>query len=183
MPLKQIFISKPFLIKWNFSLCWCFPVFYLFCPVLSLHLLSWISGCLFIFLFDVMLSLHTQHVESPCSSNFPVCATHLVLLSPFLSSLCWVCHLEPCILHRTCILVLLFPSPSPSLSLSSPIPKCLFSDYLSGLQAIPVSLPCPAIHYPKVCQIDLLEFYFLFSSHFFFSLKLSAAPCFQNIKT
>lgn len=154
---------------------WILP--FLSCFITSSPVLDfWLSSYFYLMSCSHFTLSMWNHLALPTSLSVP--------LTLFYSARSLVvCHLEPCILHRTCILVLLFPSPSPSPSLSSPIPKCLFSDYLSGLQAIPVSLPCPAIHYPKVCQIDLLEFCFLFSSHFFFSLKLSAAPCFQNIKT
>ena len=49
-------------------------------------------------------------------------------------------------------------------SLSRPVEahfQVALSDCLPGLEAAPVPSPHPAVRYPKVCQIDLLEFCFL----------------------
>lgn len=124
------------------------------------------------FYLDVILSLQTQHVESPGSSHFQHVSLTIVLFILFLCSLLLVVkNYASFIWHAFWFYFISFPI---SLSLVESASN-LLADCLPGLKVVPVPYP---ICYSEVCQIDLPEFCFLLHHVFFFSLKLTAAPCF-----
>lgn len=157
-----------------FSLSWCFPGL----SFLSCFIISSVSDfCLFIYLFGC-LALPSN---SACGINspfqLPCVSLTIVLFNRFLSSLWLVSHQGLCILHLTCILVLFacFLLHLRLPACCAPFPSSLLSDCLPGLRALPVPPPHPTIYCKKVCQIDSLEFCFLFHHVFLFSETFSSS--------